>query len=86
MTIGAVEKVRKSEDGKLEVKVKNKYTGEEIATIPADSTESLPLVISGFPSDFKTNWSPIVPAFLGIHHLEFAGAWGVAEYLISSEK
>ena len=46
----------------------------------ADSTESLPLIITGLPGDFKSNWSPIVPAFLGIHHLEYAGAWGVADY------
>jgi hypothetical protein len=46
----------------------------------ADMTESLPLVITGFPGNFKTEWSPIVPSFMGIHNLEFAGAWGVAEY------
>jgi hypothetical protein len=52
----------------------------------AEASESLPLVISGFPNDFKTNWSPIIPAFLGIHNLEFAGAWGVAEYVYSGAK
>jgi hypothetical protein len=46
----------------------------------ADSTESLPLIVTGFPEDFKTNWSPIVPAFMGIHNLEFAAGWGVADY------
>jgi hypothetical protein len=47
----------------------------------ADSSESLPLVITGSPEEFKTSWSPIVPAFMGIHHLEYAGAWGVADYV-----
>jgi len=46
----------------------------------ADSAESLPLIITGLPGDFKTSWSPIVPAFMGIHNLEYAGAWGVADY------
>jgi hypothetical protein len=50
----------------------------------ADASESLPLIITGFPGDFKTNWSPIVPAFMGIHHLEFASAWGAADR-VSSE-
>jgi hypothetical protein len=49
----------------------------------ADSSESLPLVIVGNPKDFRTNWSPIVPAFMGIHNLEFAGAWGVVDYFLS---
>jgi hypothetical protein len=47
----------------------------------ADATESLPLVVTGFTGDFKTDWSPIVPAFMGIHYLEFAAAWGVADFL-----
>jgi hypothetical protein len=47
----------------------------------ADATESLPLVVTGFTGDFKTDWSPIVPAFMGIHYLEFAGAWGAADFL-----
>jgi hypothetical protein len=46
----------------------------------ADTLESLPLVITGNPNDFHTNWSPIVPAFLGIHDLEYAAAWGAADY------
>ena len=46
----------------------------------ADSLESFPLVITGNPNDFHTNWSPIVPAFMGIHNLEYAAAWGVAAY------
>jgi hypothetical protein len=46
----------------------------------ADTLESLPLVITGNPNDFHTSWSPIVPAFLGIHDLEYATAWGVADY------
>jgi len=46
----------------------------------ADTLESFPLVITGNPNDFHTNWSPIVPAFMGIHNLEYAGAWGVADY------
>ena len=46
----------------------------------ADALESLPLVITGNPNDFHTSWSPIVPAFMGIHNLEFAAAWGVAAY------
>ncbi|HBC46236.1 MAG TPA: hypothetical protein DCZ43_04250 [candidate division Zixibacteria bacterium] len=45
----------------------------------ADVTESLPLIITGIPEDFKTNWSPVVPAFLGIHNLEYAAGWGVAD-------
>jgi hypothetical protein len=49
----------------------------------ADSAESLPLIITGLPGDFKTSWSPIVPAFMGIHNLEYAGAWGVADYMSS---
>jgi len=46
----------------------------------ADTLESLPLVITGNPNDFHTNWSPVVPAFLGIHDLEYAAAWGAAAY------
>ncbi len=46
----------------------------------ADATESLPLIVTGFTGEFKTSWSPIVPAFMGIHHLEFAAAWGVADF------
>lgn len=49
----------------------------------ADASESLPLVITGNPKGLKTNWSPIVPAFLGIHNLEYAGAWGVVDYYLS---
>jgi hypothetical protein len=45
----------------------------------ADATESLPLIITGFPDDFKTNWSPVIPAFMGIHLLEYAAGWGVAD-------
>ncbi len=41
MTIGETEKVKKAGAEALEVKVKNKYTGEEIATLPADSQETL---------------------------------------------
>lgn len=47
----------------------------------ADSAESLPLVITGFTGDFRSNWTPVVPAFLSIHDLEFAAAWGIADYL-----
>jgi hypothetical protein len=46
----------------------------------ADASESLPLIVTGFPEDFKTNWSPVVPAFMGIHNLEFAAGWGVADF------
>jgi hypothetical protein len=46
----------------------------------ADTLESFPLVITGNPGEFLTNWSPIVPAFMGIHNLEYAAAWGVAAY------
>jgi hypothetical protein len=49
----------------------------------ADSSESLPLVITGNPKGLKTSWSPIVPAFIGIHNLEYAGAWGVVDYYLS---
>jgi hypothetical protein len=50
----------------------------------ADATESLPLIVTGFPGEFRTDWSPIVPAFMGIHYLEFAGAWGAADFLDAS--
>jgi hypothetical protein len=45
----------------------------------ADSSETFPLVITGYTGCFTTNWSPVVPAFLEIHDLEFASAWGVAD-------
>ncbi len=48
----------------------------------ADITEPLPLVITGFTGCFTTGWSPVVPAFMGIHNLEFAGAWGVADFIL----
>ena len=46
----------------------------------ADAVESLPLVITGNTGCFTTGWSPIVPVFLGIHNMEYAGVWGVADH------
>ncbi|OGC89534.1 MAG: hypothetical protein A2W25_14290 [candidate division Zixibacteria bacterium RBG_16_53_22] len=50
----------------------------------ADSSEALPLVITGFTGCFTTGWSPVVPAFMGIHNLEYAGAWGVADFVMQN--
>jgi hypothetical protein len=50
----------------------------------ADVTEQLPLVITGTTGCFATNWSPVIPAFMGIHNLEYAGAWGVADFVLRS--
>jgi len=50
----------------------------------ADVSETLPLVITGFTGCFATNWSPVVPAFMGIHNLEYASAWGVADFVMRS--
>jgi len=47
----------------------------------ADISEPLPLVITGVTGCFTTSWSPIVPAFLGIHNLEYASSWGVADFI-----
>jgi hypothetical protein len=51
----------------------------------ADIAEPLPLVITGFTGCFATGWSPIVPAFLGIHDLEYAAAWGVADFALQTQ-
>jgi hypothetical protein len=47
----------------------------------ADVSEPLPLIITGFTGRFTTGWSPVIPAFMGIHNLEYAGAWGVADFI-----
>jgi hypothetical protein len=43
--------------------------------------ESMPLVITGSAENFKTDWSPIVPAFLNVQDLDFAPVWGLAEFV-----
>ncbi len=45
--------------------------------------ESLPLVITGSAENFKTSWSPIVPAFLNVRDLDFSAVWGLAEFVFA---
>lgn len=52
----------------------------------SDPDESLPLVITGSAEDFKTAWSPIIPAFLNVQDLDFSSAWGSAEFVFAGGK
>ena len=45
--------------------------------------ESLPLVITGSAQNFKTDWSPIIPAFLNVQDLDFSPVWGLAEFVFA---
>jgi hypothetical protein len=45
--------------------------------------ESLPLVITGSAENFKTDWSPIIPAFLNVQDLDFSPVWGLAEFVFA---
>ena len=45
--------------------------------------ESLPLVITGSAENFKTDWSPIVPAFLNVRDLDFSPVWGLAKFVFA---
>ena len=46
----------------------------------ADASEPFPLVVTGSPELFKTNWVPLQPAFLSNDNLKFASAGGAAEH------
>ena len=48
--------------------------------------ESLPLVITGSAENFKTDWSPIIPAFLNVQDLDFSPVWGLAEFVHTGGK
>jgi hypothetical protein len=52
----------------------------------SDPDESLPLVITGSAEDFKTDWSPIIPAFLNVQDLDFSSVWGAAEFVFAGGK
>lgn len=45
--------------------------------------ESMPLVITGSAENFKTDWSPIIPAFLNVQELDFSPVWGLAEFVFA---
>lgn len=45
--------------------------------------ESLPLVITGSAENFKTSWSPIIPACLNVQDLDFSPVWGLAKFVFT---
>lgn len=46
----------------------------------SDSSDPMPLVITGLSDSFKTNWTPLYSVLPLMHDLEFAAAWGAVEY------
>jgi hypothetical protein len=49
-----------------------------------DSSDPMPLLVTGLPELFKTSWTPLHPSYLPVHNLEFTAAWGALEYDFSS--